>query len=108
MPVSIEESVPSDTANEVARRYRAGESQAGIALSLGLARTVVRRVLDQLAVPIRPKFPASGPHQQAILILHAEGKTIKEISTRLGVNFATAYRVLRRAGRVEKKHRKTS
>jgi hypothetical protein len=72
-------------------------------VGLGLGRRVVRRVLVQLAVPKRPRCPASGPHQQAILAMHAKGKSIKEISTELGVNFATVYRVLRRTGRVQKK-----
>jgi IS30 family transposase len=46
---------------------------------------------------------ASGPHREDIRRKHGEGKSIKEISTALGVNFATVYRVLRRAGRVKKK-----
>jgi len=38
--------------------------------------------------------------------MHAEGKTIKEISAMLGLHFATVYRVLLRNGRVKKKIRK--
>src|SRR5581483_6433348 len=104
-PVSYELSVSADTAAEIARRYRSGESQAAIASSLGLGRSVVRNVLAKQAVPIRPKCPASGPHQETILALHADGKSIREISTRLGIDFATVYRVLLRAGRVSKKRR---
>jgi DNA-binding transcriptional regulator LsrR (DeoR family) len=103
--VASELSVSSDTASEIARRYQAGETQAAIASSLGLGRSVVRRVLDQQAVAIRPRFHASGPHQEAILALHADGKSIREISTRLEIDFATVYRVLRRARRVQKKCR---
>jgi hypothetical protein len=44
----------------------------------------------------------SGVHRQTILDGHAEGKSIKGIRTRLGLNFATVYQVLRRAGRVQK------
>ena len=43
---------------------------------------------------IRLKTPAARPHQQAISAMHAEGKSIKEISTELELNFATVYRVL--------------
>jgi len=39
------------------------------------------------------------------LSLNAEGKTIKEISDGLGLNFATVYRILLRNGRVKKKDR---
>ena len=96
-------SVSSDTASEIARRYQAGESQAAIASSLGLGRSVVRQLLVEQAVPIRPRCPASGPHQEAILALHADGKSIREISARLEIDFATVYRVLLRAGRVRVK-----
>jgi hypothetical protein len=89
---------------EIARRYRANESQEAIAATLGLGRGVVRRALEHLAVPLRPTTcPASGRHREAILARHAEGKSIKEISTQLGVNFATVYHVLRRAGRVKRR-----
>ncbi|MDB5306711.1 MAG: hypothetical protein JWO38_913 [Gemmataceae bacterium] len=94
--------VPSDKITEIARRYQAGETQTGIASSLDLDRSIVRRVLDLLQIPLRPQCPASGPHRQAILEIHADGKSIKEISTQLAMNFATVYRVLRRAGRVQK------
>lgn len=107
--LNVEVSVPcagfvsSATASEVARRYRSGESLAGIAASLGLGRFVVRRILARQGIPLRPRRPASGPHLQAILAMHAGGKSIKEISAQLGLNFATVYRVLRQAGRVHKK-----
>jgi transposase len=35
--------------------------------------------------------------------MRADGKSIKQIRTDLGVSFATVYRVLRRAGRVQKR-----
>jgi hypothetical protein len=90
---------------EVARRYRSGETQKAIAASLGVPQKVVRRILEQLGVPLRTSCPTSGVHRQAILDQHAEGRTIKEISTGVGLNFATVYQVLRRAGRVKKKRR---
>ena len=34
---------------------------------------------------------------------HAEGRSMKEIGTELGLNFATVYQVLRRAGLIRKK-----
>jgi hypothetical protein len=37
--------------------------------------------------------------------MHANRKSIKQISTDLGVSFATVYRVLRRAGQVQKRRR---
>jgi hypothetical protein len=92
-------------AAEVARRYQSGDSQAAIAAALGLGRGVVRAVLEQQGVPIRPRCPASGPHQEAILSLHAGGKSIREISDQLRIDFATVYRVLLRDGRVSKKRR---
>lgn len=52
------------------------------------------------------RCPASGPHRQTILDWHAAGKSIQEIGTGLGVNFATVDQVLRRAGRVTKKRRR--
>jgi transposase len=90
---------------EVARRYRSGETQEAIAASLGVSRKVVCRVLDQLEEPRRTSCPQSGMHRQTILDWHAEGKSIKVISAQLGLNFATVYQVLRRAGRVRKKCR---
>ena len=97
--------VTSDTNTEIVRRYRAGESQAAIASSLGLGRGVIRRALGRLSILLRPKCPASGPHLQAILDRHAAGQSIQEISTASGLNFATVYNVLRRADRVRKKRR---
>ena len=88
---------------EIARRYRSGETQQAVAASLGVSQKVVRRVLDQVGEPLRTSCPVSGTHCQAILDQHADGKTINEISAALGLNFATVYHVLRRAGRVGKK-----
>ena len=49
---------------------------------------------------------ATGLRRRAdIFDQHAEGTSIKEISNGLGLNFATVYQVLRRAGRVKKKRR---
>jgi hypothetical protein len=90
---------------EVARRYRSGETQEAISASLGVSQKAVRGVLDQLGEPIRTPCPVSGVHRQTILDQYAEGKPIKVISAQLGLNFATVYQVLRRAGRVQKKSR---
>jgi transposase len=90
---------------EVVRRYRSGETQETIAASLGVSQKAVRRVLDRLEEPRRTSCPVSGVHRQTILDWHAEGKSIKVISAQLGLNFATVYQVLRRAGRVQKKRR---
>ena len=95
--------ISSDMAAEIARRYRGGASKVGIAAALHLSEGVVRRVLDRMAISARPTCPASGPHLNAILALHTEGKSIGQISALLGLNFATVYRVLVRAGRVTKK-----
>jgi hypothetical protein len=94
--------VTSATEAEIVRRYHAGDSPARIGQALGLGAGVVRRVLKRLAVPPRPKCPVSGPHEQAILSMHAEGRTIKDISGALGLPFVTVYRVLPRHG-MEKK-----
>jgi transposase len=88
---------------EVARRYRSGETQKAIAAWLGVPQKVIRRVLKLLGVPLRTSCPVSGVHRQAILDRHAGGKSIQEISTGLGLNFATVYQVLRRASRVQPK-----
>lgn len=88
---------------EVARRYRSGETQKAIAASLGVPQKVIRRILEELGEPLRTSCPVSGVHRQSILDQHAGGKSIKEISTELGLSFATVYQVLRRAGRVKKK-----
>ncbi len=105
LPVTSPWPLPSDKVAEIARRYRAGETQEGIAHALGVGQKAVRRVLDQLGEPPRPTSPVSGVHRQTILDLHVVGKSIKEISTGLGLDFATVYGVLRRAGRVQKKRR---
>jgi DNA-directed RNA polymerase specialized sigma24 family protein len=88
---------------EVASRYRSGQTQKAIAASLGVTQKAVRRALNHLGEPLRTSCPVSGVRRQVILDRHTEGKSIKEISTELGLNFATVYRVLRRAGRVQKK-----
>lgn len=88
---------------EVASRYRAGETQEAIAASLGVSQKAVRRVLGQMGEPLRTSCPVSGVHRQTILDRHDDGKSIKEISAILGLDFATVYGVLRRAGRVRKK-----
>jgi DNA-binding NarL/FixJ family response regulator len=98
--------IGSDIEAIIVFRFQAGESQVSIARALGLGTFIVRRVLKEHRIPPHPKCPVSGPHQQAILSLHAEGKTIKEISDGLSLNFATVYRVLLRNGRVKKKERK--
>lgn len=88
----------------VAHRYRAGETQSGIAASLGVSQRAVRSVLDHAGEPLHTSCPVSGVHRQTILNCYEEGESIREISGSLGLNFATVYQVLRRAGRVEKKH----
>jgi hypothetical protein len=98
--------IGSDIAAAIVSRYEAGESQVSIAKALGLGTFIIRRVLKEHRVPLHPKCPVSGHFQQAILSLHTEGKTIKDISTDLGLNFATVYRILLRSGRVKKKDRK--
>ena len=90
---------------EVVRRYRSGETQGAIARSLGVSQGAIRRVLNQMKEPRRSSCPASGVHREVILDQYAQGKSIKEISSQLGLNFATVYQVLRRAGRIEKKRR---
>lgn len=97
--------IPVGVMEEVVRRYSAKESQAAISAALGLRRPVVRRILVERGVPLRVHSPTSEAHQQAVLKMHAEGKRIKEISSELGLNFTTVYRILRRAGRVRKKRR---
>lgn len=92
---------------ETARRYRAGETQKAIAASLGVPQKVIRHILEELKEPLRKSCPVFGGYCQTILDRHAEGKTIKEISTGFGLNFATVYQVLRRAGRVNKKRKPT-
>jgi DNA-directed RNA polymerase specialized sigma24 family protein len=64
---------------------------------------VVRRLLLDRGVPLRPPCPASGPYKEVICERHAGGKSVGEISQELGLDFATVYRVLRQAGRVHKK-----
>jgi hypothetical protein len=44
-------------------------------------------------------------HRQTNLYGYAEGQSIQFISTQLGLNFATLYQVLRRAGWVLKQGR---
>jgi DNA invertase Pin-like site-specific DNA recombinase len=92
----------ADLIEEVVRRYLAKESQAAIATALGLRRGVVRRILVDRGVSLRGRSPTSEGHRQAVLNRHAEGKRIKEISSELGLDFTTVYRILRRAGRVKK------
>ena len=99
--------ITSEVDAAIISRYQAGESQGAIARSLGLGREAVRRILKERGIPLHPKCPVSGPHRQAILSLHAEGKSIKEISASLGLKFTTVYRVLRRQDMV-KKNRKQS
>jgi transposase len=77
---------------EVARRSRSGETQEAIAASLGVSQKALRRVLDRLEEPRRTSCPVPGMHRQTILDWHAEGHSIKVISTQLGLNFATIYR----------------
>src|SRR5438046_495124 len=57
----------SETDREIARRYGAGESLAIISQVLGLTLAVVRRILKRMAVPLRPKYPVTGPHEHTIL-----------------------------------------
>lgn len=87
----------------VVSRYQNEESQAAIAAALGLRRAVVRRILVERGVPLRVHSPTSEEHRKTVFKLHAGGKRIKEISSELGLDFTTVYRILRRAGRVEKK-----
>lgn len=88
---------------QVVDRYQNGESQAAIAAALGLKRSVVRRVLVDRGVPLRVRRPTSEETRRAVLKMHAKRKSIKKISSELGLNLTTVYRILRRAGRVKKK-----
>jgi DNA invertase Pin-like site-specific DNA recombinase len=54
-------------------------------------------------VTLRVRSPTSEKHRQAVLTMHARGKRINEISSELGLDFTTVYRILRRAGRVKRK-----
>jgi DNA-binding NarL/FixJ family response regulator len=96
----------SDVEAMIAELHLAGKSIAAIVKVVGASARIVRRVLKLLAMPPRPRSPASGTRQPTILAMHAVGKTIKEISDSLGLDFATVYHVLRRSGRVKKKDRK--
>jgi DNA invertase Pin-like site-specific DNA recombinase len=87
---------------EVVRRYSANESQGAIAAALGLRRAVVRRILVDRAVPLRVRRPTPETGRRAILDMHTAGKSIKQISSDLGLDFSTVYRTLRRAGRLKK------
>lgn len=95
--------IPANVMEEVVRRYSAKESQAAIAEALGLRREVVRRILVERGVTLRVRSPTSEEHRKSVLKMHAGGKRIKEISSEVGLDFTTVYRILRRAGRVEKK-----
>ena len=88
---------------DVVRRYSNGESMIAIGTILGLRPSVVRRILVDRAVPIRVRQPTPEADRQEILKMHAAGKSIQEISSKLGLGFTTVYRTLRRAGRVKKK-----
>ena len=88
---------------QVVSRYQNEESQAAIATALGFRRAVVRSILVEQEVTLRLRSPTSEEHRQAVLAMHAGGKRIKEISSELGLDFTTVYRILRRAGRVKKK-----
>ena len=90
---------------QVVNRYQNAESLAVIAAALGLKRAVVRRVLVDSGVPLRVRRPTSEETQRAVLEMHAQRKSIKEISSDLGLNSATVYQILRRAGRVRKQQR---
>jgi len=97
VPGTCASSIPADAMAEVIRRYRSGETLQAIATSFGVPQKAVRRVLEEFDEPLRTSCPVSGVHRQTILDRHAGGKSIKEISTGLGLNFATVYQVLRRA-----------
>jgi DNA invertase Pin-like site-specific DNA recombinase len=105
VPVSCVHLIPVDVMEQVVCRYQKKESLAGIAAALGLRRGVVRRILEDRAVPLRVRSPTPETAPRAILDMHAAGKSIKEISSDLGLNFSTVYRTLRRAGRVKRKRR---
>lgn len=96
-------SIDSTIETAIADLYRVGESHASISRATGLSQRVIRQTLLRLGVPSRPRCAVSGTYQHDILALHAGGKSIKEISKELGLNFATVYGVLRRTGRIQKK-----
>src|SRR3954462_1825182 len=85
-------SVTSAVETVILERYDAGNSPAKIGKALGLGTGAVRSVLKRLGATPRPRRPASGPHEQAILSQYAAGRTIKQISAEFGLNFATVYR----------------
>lgn len=95
--------IPVNVMEEVVRRYSAKESQAAIATAMELRRAVVRRILVERGVAIRVRSPTSEEHRQAVLTMHAGGKSIKEISSDLGLDFTSVYRILVRVGRIKKK-----
>ena len=103
VPAASAHLIPDDVMEQVISRYQNKESQAAIAAAMGLRQAVVRRILVDRAVPLRVRPPTSEEHRQAVLKMHAGGKQIKEISSELGLDFATVYRILRRAGRVKKR-----
>ena len=69
---------------EVARRYEKGESLQSVAAAAGTTAAVVRRILAEHGVRLRPKEAQLGLSETEILALYQAGKGVEAIATKAG------------------------
>lgn len=82
----------------VARRYRAGATLDALALAAGSTVPVIRRILADQGVPLRPKQAQLSIPEEQIASLYREGISLETIASLAGCSQDPIRRILRHAG----------
>jgi hypothetical protein len=91
-------------ADEITRRYRAGETALALAQAYGVAHSTMRYFLAIVCqVPMRPQRRGSAPSQEpaterAIVQAYRDGSSLMDIRRQYGLRYETVISILRRHG----------
>ena len=81
---------------EVARRYQTGETLQGVALAADTTVAVIRRILAQMGVALRPKMAQLHLPEEGIAPLYREGTSLHKIAALAGCSTDVIRRILKR------------
>lgn len=104
--------ISTEVADEVCRRYQAGEAASTIAAAIGFNKSSVLRCLKRAKVQRRSNSDAHGgisPEAETFVCdRYAQGESAKKISSEVGVAASTVLKILARNGISRRSPKQTS
>ena len=82
----------------VARRYRAGATLESLAIAAGSNAPVIRRILADQGVALRPKLAQLNIPEERVAALYRDGSSLAKIAVLAGCSRDVIRRILRRDG----------